>query len=382
MRKFRYLCLCLLILWIALYKNEENLVDACMIPYANQTLSEDLIIKENTLSSFIYPISARASVTSHLVAFVIDVKICDSGSSYSACNCRWLQNMDAVCKGQRYNATCWVDNSEMHFSLLIKRTHSDVMWELLRQNYTPLVLKHSKLQVTYPPMITGLHVNGQKVNGTHLVGENQEVIFSCFFINGNPPVTIRMVDDGGHTLSSTGNREGPLTLSRDIRCNEVWPTIRCEAPGSELNKSVAIVVKCLPRFLPLSSEFLDLRRVLHKGLTLLLKSYTRNISKCLMTTLFLLSPSKEVACEVSGSVPDLNLTLHFAANSTIGGGIWTLHVLSELGFSNITIGLVNSTSQFYGRWPEVSNDGNGLKTSCKNEVVIVQSAPTFLPLVS
>lgn len=64
-----------------------------------------------------------------------------------------------------------------------------------------------------------------------------------------------------------------------------------------------------------------------------------------MTTLLLLSPNKEVACEVSGSVPDLNLTLRFAANTTIGEGIWTLHVLSELGFSNKTLGLVNSTSK-------------------------------------
>lgn len=117
------------------------------ITYANQTLSEEANAKENTLANFTYPLIARTSETSNS-AFVIEVKVCENGTPFSACNCRWLYEKVLVCRSQKFNSTCKADNSEMHFSLLIKRTYSDVMWELLRQNYTPLLLKHSKLQVT------------------------------------------------------------------------------------------------------------------------------------------------------------------------------------------------------------------------------------------
>lgn len=87
-------------------------------------------------------------------------------------------------------------------------------------------------------------VNGHHVNGTHIIYHDQIVNITCSYINGNPPVIIRMADASGHTMSST-QEEGPLTMFwGKVQCNEVWPTIRCEAPGSELNRSVVILVRC------------------------------------------------------------------------------------------------------------------------------------------
>lgn len=98
---------------------------------------------------------------------------------------------------------------------------------------------------TDPAKITGLRVNGEAVNGTHLADENQEVNISCFFTNGNPLVSIRILDNTGHTLSSTKHGDGPLALSLGVyQCQDVWPVIRCEASGSESNRSVAILVRC------------------------------------------------------------------------------------------------------------------------------------------
>lgn len=46
-----------------------------------------------------------------------------------------------------------------------------------------------------------------------------------------------------------------------------------------------------------------------KGVTLALKSYTSDITKCLLTKVYPKYISKNVTCEVSGNVPMFNLTL-------------------------------------------------------------------------
>lgn len=96
------------------------------------------------------------------------------------------------------------------------------------------------------PEITQINVNGERVNGSRVViAENQEVIVSCAFINGNPPVSIFMVNDTEQTLHVTNSKNGLLTQSLGVYyCQDGLRTIRCEAPGSKVNKSVAILVKC------------------------------------------------------------------------------------------------------------------------------------------
>lgn len=98
---------------------------------------------------------------------------------------------------------------------------------------------------TDPAKITGLQVNGQEVNQTRVIDETEEVSVSCFFTNGNPLVSVRLMDDTGRAQSSTTHGQGPLILSLgQFRCQDVWPTIKCEAPQSEHNQSVVIFGKC------------------------------------------------------------------------------------------------------------------------------------------
>ncbi|PVD27292.1 hypothetical protein C0Q70_12447 [Pomacea canaliculata] len=231
----------------------------------------------------------------------------------------------------------------MRMSLLVRRMYSEVVWELLENNSLPVVLNHTKLQVNYRPQITQLMVNDDQANRTHTVDEKQEVNISCFFSNGNPPSNISMLDDNGNTLSSSSDREGYLVLSREFRCHDVWPTIHCQAPGSELNRSMSILVRCLPELSFFAAQVANWTSVL-QGLTLRFKSHTSNISKCLMTELYSGHTSRNVTCTLSGRAPEFNLTLHFGEETWIRPGNWTLDITTEFGITNITFELINDTA--------------------------------------
>lgn len=89
--------------------------------------------------------------------------------------------------------------------------------------------------------VTNLTVDGQEVSNVHLINEQQEVNVSCFFVNGNPPVTFRLLDKTSKELATD---KGSLHLSLSVKCEDDWPIVRCEGEGSELNRSVAFLVRC------------------------------------------------------------------------------------------------------------------------------------------
>lgn len=95
----------------------------------------------------------------------------------------------------------------------------------------------------------------------------------------------------------------------------------------------------------ITEQVTDVQEILTEGLTLAMKSYTRNIRKCLMTQVQPSTSTREVKCEVSGHAPWFKLTLSSFDESWIGKGVWTLHVVSEQGDSSITFHLVNSTGK-------------------------------------
>lgn len=81
-----------------------------------------------------------------------------------------------------------------------------------------------------------------------------------------------------------------------------------------------------------------------EGMTIGVKSYT-NITKCMMTKLNPKPTTKKVMCEVSGNIPDFNLTLQFARESWIENGNWMLHITTQLGDTNTTFQLIKSATQ-------------------------------------
>ncbi|XP_025102757.1 uncharacterized protein LOC112569239 [Pomacea canaliculata] len=295
---------CFMVLLLLFPESGQSSTIACTS--RDEELSYDRsVLAENTFANFTYQLKSMANIEKS--DYRIEIKLCDIGTLYESCRCRWFLNSDPVCRSMKNDSFCDADESEMRVSLLIRRTYTDVLWVLLKQSSPPSVLKHTTVQVTYQAKITDLYLNGQEANGTHIVDENEDVNISCFFINGNPPVSIRMVDGTGHTLSSVRHGQGPLTLSLGVvHCHNVWPTIRCEAPGSELNKSVVILVICRPQLSYISKQVTDVQKVLTEGLTLAMRSYTRNIRKCLMTQVQPITSTREVKCEVSGHAPVSN----------------------------------------------------------------------------
>lgn len=101
----------------------------------------------------------------------------------------------------------------------------------------------------------------------------------------------------------------------------------------------------LPQLSHIGSELLPLSRVFKEGLKLRLRSYTSDVRKCQVTKSLPQPATMEVSCKLSGIVPDLILTIHLAGESWIQEGIWTLHALTELGYSNITFVLINNTRE-------------------------------------
>ncbi|XP_025100585.1 uncharacterized protein LOC112567916 [Pomacea canaliculata] len=337
--------LCRVVLFLFVCGNGNTSAMTCTPKETNQDSYENSVHAENAYANFSYRLTtSRMNETSEDSNFRIEVKLYDAGTLRTACVCLWLSRNDPVCKILWNDSICEADTSEMHFSLLIKRTYTNITWVCFQQNYAPVVLKQRTLQVTYSPKITALHVNGQDVNGTHVGEQHQEVNISCYFTNGSPLVSIRILDDTGHTLSSTTHGQGPLMLSLGIyHCQDNWPVIRCEALGSEINRSVAIVVRCPPQLSYMTSQIADLKTIQDGGMTFAMKSYTGDIRKCLMTQVQSRSSAREVKCDVRGHPPQFTLTLRPFNESWIGEGIWTLQVMNELGASSITFHLINNT---------------------------------------
>ncbi|XP_025099934.1 uncharacterized protein LOC112567458 [Pomacea canaliculata] len=123
------------------------------------------------------------------------------------------------------------------------KIHSILFGLLILCFFLPCALLHN------PGKVNGLQVNGQEANETYTIGENTKVNVSCSVVNGTPPDTVRLLDKRGQQYNSTILPEGLVTMSLGpFHCQHEWPTIRCEAPGSKLNRSVTILIKCPPKF--------------------------------------------------------------------------------------------------------------------------------------
>lgn len=98
-----------------------------------------------------------------------------------------------------------------------------------------------------------------------------------------------------------------------------------------------------PQLSCLSTQGIDLAKVLKDGLTLCLKHYTDSIKNCSLTKIDPPRTTKEVTCHLKGNAPDFNLTIPSTAESWFSEGNWTLTVRSEQGEGNLTFKLVNDT---------------------------------------
>ncbi|XP_025101684.1 uncharacterized protein LOC112568568 [Pomacea canaliculata] len=194
-----------------------------------------------------------------------------------------------------------------------------------------------------PSEVTNLKVNGHDVNSTHLINEGQEVSVCCSFKRGNPPSVFSLLDINGMKIGNKVNKnimeteggEEHLKVSRSVRCQDDWPTVRCEGNGSQRNRSVSFLVRCAPQFVdgPVTLVSSELEKV-----TFRVKAHTTVFNKCSLTP----TPSQDtsmpkVKCNLSGEPPNLVLTLHPEEN--IYQGRWKITLGNEIGSGITTVNI-------------------------------------------
>ncbi|XP_025102686.1 uncharacterized protein LOC112569178 [Pomacea canaliculata] len=219
----------------------------------------------------------------------------------------------------------------------VNRSHVAIEWQWsLRDFHTGqfrTVQKELKLNVSYPPRVTSLTVDGHEVTGSHLVSEGQEVNISCTFDKGSPPQNLFLMDENGSRLNAV-NHQQSLNYLLMLQCKEDWPTILCAGNNSQNNKSVSFIVKCPPQFISKSPSVVD-------GATFVswifsIKTHTRQMHKCFLTsTMFGENSNTAEKCILTGDPPRLLLVIDVEKKKSAKGGNWALILQNEIGSSDM-----------------------------------------------
>lgn len=115
-------------------------------PDTNMSSDENRECAEDKYTDFSYPLTW--TTIEHSEDFRIEIKICDNGTLLIACRCRWTSSYKPTCRHLINDSVCEADNSQMDLSLRVRRTYNEIRWLLFKQNSTPVVMKHTALQVT------------------------------------------------------------------------------------------------------------------------------------------------------------------------------------------------------------------------------------------
>ncbi|XP_025101024.1 uncharacterized protein LOC112568126 isoform X2 [Pomacea canaliculata] len=314
-------------------------------------VAETLFQKEGSFLNITYLLNvSENSVSTEKSHFYVDV--CQSNTRSLLCKFIRLEQSrnftvkygdvgDTLCVPERRYFTSSMMTWEMKISQLFTRSITAIYLYIESKTLhrqTVLI----PIDVKYPSKVTNLTVDGQEVNSTHLIKEG-EVNVCCFFKRGNPPVVFKLLDINGMEIADkvdkntmqTKSGEEHLKVSLSVRCQDDWPTVRCEGSGSERNRSVSFLVRCAPRFIDgpvtlISSEF--------EKVTLHVKAHTTIFKECFLTP----TPSQDtfipkVKCNLSGEPPNLVLTLHPEEN--IYQGIWEITLGNEIGYDITTVNI-------------------------------------------
>ncbi|XP_025101242.1 uncharacterized protein LOC112568256 [Pomacea canaliculata] len=273
------------------------------------------------------------------------------GSSHPSLE-KWGPGDDVVCSYEpRY-----LDNSmvtwEMKISQLVSRSLSVMQLYLENKTHnskTKKIIRRIHIAIVYPPQVTSLTVDGQEVNGTHLINDSQKVNISCSFDKGNPPVTFILVDNNGKELV---RGSGPLTYSLLVHCEDDWPTVRCEGNGSKQNRSVSFLVMCPPKFTENSIKIVHSIEL--DNITLQVKADTKEVDNCLLTSV----PSEDnvtikVSCTLTGHPPDLALSFSLSKRISSIHGIWMLTLLNKRGYATTMLNFTEESRRSLIRESEI-----------------------------
>ncbi|XP_025099890.1 uncharacterized protein LOC112567427 [Pomacea canaliculata] len=329
------LCQVSCFLTILFLTSKETFAFTCAITNKSEILPE----REGSFTTITYLLNAtKSSAFSGSTSLLYEV--CVNNTLTVQCEFEWTEGYshpsvekwgpgdDVVCSYEpRY-----LDNSmvtwEIKISQLVSRSLSVMQLYLENRTHkTKKIIRRIHIDILYPPQVTSLTVDGQEVNGTHLINDSQKVNISCSFDKGNPPVAFSLVDNNGMELV---RGSGPLTYSLLVDCEDDWPTVRCEGNGSEQNRSVSFHVTCPPKFSENSIKIVDFLEL--GNITLQVKAYTKEVDNCLLTPVPLEDNiTITVSCKLTGHPPNLALSFSISRRINCIQGIWMLTLLNKRG---------------------------------------------------
>ncbi|XP_025103241.1 uncharacterized protein LOC112569622 isoform X2 [Pomacea canaliculata] len=296
-----------------------------------------LNVSENSVSTdaaYIHAYVCQKYTDSHLCKFTRREQYQDFTVTYDDVR------DDTLCVAERRYITSSMRTWEIKISQLLTRSITAIYLYTQNKTLHRQIVLQIPIDVTYPSKVTNLTVDGQEANSTHLINEG-EVNVCCSFNRGNPPAVFGLLDKSGKDIAHKVDKniikiergEEHLKVSLTVRCQDDWPTVRCEGNGSERNRSVSFLVRCAPQFVDgpvtlVSSEF--------EKVTFRVKAHTTIFNECSLTPTILQEAFlPKVKCSLSGEPPNLVLTLHLEEN--INQGIWKITLGNEIGYGITTV---------------------------------------------
>ncbi|XP_025099901.1 uncharacterized protein LOC112567431 [Pomacea canaliculata] len=316
------------------------------------TFNESLFEREGSLTNITYLYKVTdSSVFSDKTTFAFH--LCRNNLLTTQCTFKWREKLDQMavknwspgdgtfCSCERHISSS-PQSWEIKISQLVSRSLSVMQLSLennVNNKKTTQLIRTIFLNALYPPKVTSLTVDGHEVNGTHFTNEGQEVLISCSFDAGNPPVNFRLVDKNKELAAGAGRLNYPLS----IQCEDNWPRVNCEGRGSAENRTVSFLLKCPPQFLDVAIKNVSLPVV---AATFRVKSHTTAVEGCFLTSMSLEEKTtRAVKCVLNGHPPDLVLSLYLDTETSIAQGKWKLILLNEKGFANTTLSIIKRSGK-------------------------------------
>ncbi|XP_025102983.1 uncharacterized protein LOC112569432 [Pomacea canaliculata] len=338
---------CLLLLFLLLQKTV--LATNCV----NETFTEVRTEWEYSFAN----ISYRYNITEGSVysdKFDLLFEVCEGQETTLHCTFFWrkqsknpivfrtlISGNETICFARQIDdISTSVTTYEIQISQLVRRPLTFFKLSITDENNKADVLRLICVEVLYPPRITSLTVDDHEVNGDYLIQKDQEVIVTCLFDKGNPPVPVRLLNKHEKHLSSSKD-SGQVSISVVVRCEDEWPMVLCKSDDSEYKRFVSFLVRCPPQFLEKSTKII--RPSSLENITFLVKTHTAIVDECLLTSQFLKEDeTRKVNCTLSGNTPNLHLHLHL---TNITQGSWILTLRNEVGSANTSLFIADVSSK-------------------------------------
>ncbi|KAK7454127.1 hypothetical protein BaRGS_00039580, partial [Batillaria attramentaria] len=165
--------------------------------------------------------------------------------------------------------------------------------------------------------------SGSELQAPANQGDN--ITVRCDYEEGNPPIVPKIVH-------RHGTKTSPFTF-HNVDCDDAGE-LRCEAPGAPENLTATLLVNCPPTFVTGQNQSIgtdDNNSIINFAI----RTHTTKMKDC---SLIRLDSKKTVNCNssinVTGTPPDLMLTLLLDNMTTHSWGQWQLNVTNDVG-SNV-----------------------------------------------